>query len=155
MLHYQGEFESTIDQRGRFVLPQGVMKQFVQNDTQQTSFIISRGFEKCLTLYSIESWDTMVAKINKLNDFDPKVRAFRRLFMGGATKVELDTSNRLTTPSSLKEYAALSKDIIITAANGKFEMWDKKMYLAFFEDAATEQFSDLANEVMGNLNDDK
>ena len=120
MLHYQGEFESTIDQRGRFVLPQGVMKQFVQNDTQQTSFIISRGFEKCLTLYSIESWDTMVAKINKLNDFDPKVRAFRRLFMGGATKVELDTSNRLTTPSSLKEYAALSKDIIITAANGKF-----------------------------------
>jgi MraZ protein len=155
MQHYQGEFESTIDQRGRFVLPQGVMKQFVQNDAQQTSFMISRGFEKCLTIYSIESWDAMIAKINKLNDFDPKVRAFRRLFMGGATKVELDTSNRLTTPSSLKEYADLSKDIIITAANGKFELWDKKTYMQFFEDTTTDQFSDLAAEVMGNLNDDK
>ncbi|MEJ7676660.1 MAG: hypothetical protein WKG06_02035 [Segetibacter sp.] len=44
---------------------------------------MSRGIEKCLTLYPMSSWEPIVEKINSLNDFDPKVRAFRRQFLGG------------------------------------------------------------------------
>ena len=52
-------------------------------------------------------------RISKLNDFDPKVRQFKLLFLGGATEVELDSAGRMLLPPSLKEHAALQKDIVL------------------------------------------
>jgi MraZ protein len=86
---FHGEYEATVDAKGRFLLPGGLKKQLPEGESR---FIVSRGFEKCLTLYTMKSWETIIAKINRLNDFDPKVRQFRRQFLGGATEVELDTA---------------------------------------------------------------
>jgi MraZ protein len=63
-----------------------------------------------------------------LNDFDPKVREFRRQFLGGATEVELDSANRMLLPQTLKEFAGLGKDIVLAAALDRFEIWDAGKY---------------------------
>lgn len=151
MIGFLGEYESTVDAKGRFLLPAGFKKQLAEGENR---FIISRGFEKCLTLYPLKSWEPIVAKINQLNDFDPKVRAFRRQFLGGATEVEADTAGRLLLPPTLKEFAGLSKDIILVAAVDKIEIWDASKYKQFFEDFSPEAFSDLAKEVMASQNDE-
>jgi MraZ protein len=114
----------------------------------ENRFILSRGFEKCLTLYPLKSWELIIAKISLLNDFDPKVRQFRRQFLGGATEVELDTAGRLLLPASLKEFAGLGKDIVLAAALDRFEIWDAVKYKQLFEDFSPEAFSNLAQEVM-------
>jgi len=114
-----------------------------------SSFILtSSGFEKCLTLYPIKSWEQIISKISQLNDFDPKVRQFRRQFLGGATEVELDSANRMLLPPTLKEYAGLGKDIVLAAAMDRFEIWDAGKYKQLFEDFSPEAFSSLAQEVM-------
>src|SRR5476651_2454543 len=107
---FHGEYEATVDAKGRFLLPGGLKKQLQEGENR---FILSRGFEKCLTLYPIKSWELIIAKISLLNDFDPKVRQFRRQFLGGATEVELDSASRVLLPPSLKEYATLGKDIVL------------------------------------------
>jgi MraZ protein len=145
MHNFYGEFEATIDSKGRFLLPGGLKKQLPE---AEKSYMISRGFEKCLTLYTLESWNGIMEKINKLNDFDPKVRTFRRLFTGGATVVELDSANRVLIPQSLKEFAGIGKDIILNAANGKFEIWDASNYNNLFTEISAQDFSDLAKDVM-------
>jgi MraZ protein len=117
-------------------------------------FILSRGFEKCLTLYPIKSWELIIGKISQLNDFDPKVRQFRRQFLGGATEVELDSAGRMLLPASLKEFAGLGKDIILAAALDRFEIWDAGKYKQLFEDFSPEAFSDLAKEVMMAKNEE-
>jgi len=149
---FLGEYEATLDPKGRFLLPAALKKQIAEEGNDQ--FIINRGFEKCLSLYPSKNWEPIFNEVSKLNDFDPKVRAFRRYFLNGATKMELDSAGRLLVPPNLKEHAGLEKDIVLVSAVNKIEIWDKIKYQQFFETFSPESFSDLADEVM-NPNKDK
>jgi len=146
MIGFLGEYEATLDAKGRFLLPVGFKKQLSEESGSQ--FVISRGFEKCLTLYPIKNWEPIFSELSKLNDFDPKVREFRRYFLNGAVTVELDTASRLLVPPNLKEHASLEKDIVLVAAMNKIEIWDKNKYQQFFESFSPESFSQLAQQVM-------
>ncbi len=146
MISFLGEYESTIDTKGRFLLPAAFKKQLPIDDG--TNFVINRGFEKCLTLYPQQSWNPIFANISKLNDFDPKVRAFRRYFLNGASPVEMDSAGRLLLPKNLLNHASLEKDIVLVSAMNKIEIWDKVAYDQFFDSMTDESFSAIANEVM-------
>jgi MraZ protein len=145
MIGFLGEYEATLDAKGRFLLPAGLKKQLPEGAMQ---FVINRGFEKCLTLYPMKSWEPIYAEIARLNDFDPKVREFRRYFMNGATEVEPDSAGRLLLPPNLKEHASLEKDIVLVSAVNKIELWDAGLYKKFFESFSSETFSALAQSVM-------
>ena len=84
-----------------------------------------------------------------MNDFDPKVRQFKRYFLNGATQVELDKAGRILLPKNLMDYAGLEREIVLVSAIDKIEIWDKVKYQQFFETFSPETFSDLAKEVMG------
>ena len=146
MIGFIGEYEATLDAKGRFLLPSGFKKQIPDNEA--ASFVLNRGFEKCLSLYTSKSWKPIFSDLSNLNDFDPKVRQFKRYFLNGATQVELDTAGRILLPKSLMEYAGLEKEIVLVSAIDKFEIWDKTKYKEFFETFSPEAFSDLAKEVM-------
>lgn len=151
MTGFLGEFESTLDAKGRFLLPAGLKKQLPEGEN--TRFVINRGFEKCLTLYPRQSWEPLFARISTLNDFDPKVREFRRFFLNGATEVELDSAGRLLLPPNLKDYAGLEKDITLASAVDKIEIWSSENYKKFFESYSPEDFSTIAQQVMGGNNE--
>lgn len=146
MISFIGEYESTIDTKGRFLLPAGFKKQLPEGES--LSFVINRGFEKCLTLFPMQSWEPIFKEISQLNDFDPRVRSFRRQFLNGATILEPDSAGRLLIPKNLNEHASLDKDIVLVSAVNKIEIWDKKIYQQFFDSFSPEDFSSLANEVM-------
>jgi MraZ protein len=150
MTGFLGEYEATLDAKGRFLLPAGFKKQLAESAGEQ--YVINRGFEKCLSLYPMSEWQPIFEKISKLNDFDPKVREFRRYFLNGATIVDLDSAGRLLLPKSLMSYASLEKDIVLAAASNKIEIWDKNKYQEFFENFSPGSFSDLAQQVMGGDN---
>ena len=146
MIGFLGEFEATLDVKGRFLLPAGFKKQLPEEDTNK--FVINRGFEKCLTLYPLKSWEPLFAEINKLNEFDPKARQFRRHFLNGATQVEPDGAGRLLVPPNLKDHAGLQKDIVLVAAINKIEIWDSNKYKQLFDSFSPDAFSNLAKDVM-------
>jgi len=101
----------------------------------------------------MKSWEPIFEEISKLNDFDPKVRSFRRYFLNGATMMELDGAGRLLIPQNLKEYAGLEKDVVLVTAVNKIEIWDKVKYQQLFETFSPDDFSGLANEVMNSKTD--
>jgi MraZ protein len=148
MPSFLGEFEATLDSKGRFLLPAGFKRQIPEGES--TRFVINRGFEKCLSLYPMSSWQPLYDQISTLNDFDPKVREFRRYFLNGAIIVEPDAAGRLLIPQNLKDYAGLEKDIVLAAAVNKLEIWDKEKYQKFFESYSPDDFSALAQSVMVN-----
>jgi MraZ protein len=151
MIGFLGEYEATLDSKGRFLMPVGFKKQLPEETS--TQFVINRGLEKCLTLYPIKNWEPLFEKISKLNDFNPKVREFRRYFFNGATMMELDSAGRLLVPQNLNEHAGLEKDIVLVSAVNKIEIWDKNKYQQFFESFSSEAFSILADEVMKDGSD--
>jgi len=146
MTGFLGEFEATLDPKGRFLLPAGIKKQLPEGEN--TQFVINRGFEKCLTIYPMVSWRPIFDRISQLNDFDPKVREFRRYFLNGAIFLDLDSAGRILIPKNLMEHASLEKDIVLVSAVNKIEVWDKNKYQQFFDSFSPEAFSNLAASVM-------
>lgn len=147
MTGFLGEYEATLDAKGRFLLPAGFKKQLPQEESNR--YVINRGFEKCLTLYPMKKWEPLFAKISGLNEFDPKQREFKRAFLNGATYVEPDTVGRILLPPSLKAYAELQKDIVLMATGDKLEIWDSNKYKQFFDSISSDALSELGKDVLG------
>jgi len=146
MTGFLGEYEATLDPKGRFLLPAGIKKQLPEDEGSH--FVINRGFEKCLTIYPMSSWTPLFERISKLNDFDPKVREFRRFFLNGAIATELDSAGRMLIPRNLMEHAGLEKDIVLVSAVNKIEIWSKSTYQQLFDTLSPDAFSELAAQVM-------
>lgn len=140
-----------MDAKGRFLLPAGFKKQLPEEET--TRFVINRGFEKCLALYPMRTWEPLFEKITGLNEFDPKQREFRRAFLNGATFVEPDSAGRILLPPNLKAYAGLQKDIVLMATGDKLEIWDSNKYKEIFDSLSSDTFSDLGDQVLGSGSD--
>ena len=151
MIGFLGEYEVTLDAKGRFLIPAAFKKQLAEESANQ--FVVNRGIEQCLTLYPMQTWEPVFSEISKLNDFDPQVREFRRSFLNGATQVELDSAGRLLLPKTLVDYAGLEKDVILVSAVNKIEIWDNSKYKKLFESFSPEGYSKLANAVMNKGNE--
>lgn len=147
MVGLLGEFEVSLDSKGRLLIPAGFKKQLQESESQR--FVINRGFEPCLVLYTLTYWAHIAGNIEKLNDFNPKVRAFKRMFLNGASYVDVDSAGRILIPKSLQEYAGLDKDILFSAQGNKVEIWNKASYHEHIA-AQINNFSDLAQEVAGH-----
>ncbi|MBS1762322.1 MAG: division/cell wall cluster transcriptional repressor MraZ [Bacteroidetes bacterium] len=152
MVSLIGEYDATVDVKGRFLLPTGLRKQLPED---HNSFVINRGFESCLVLYPVSSWEPIFKQIKSLNEFDPKAREFRRYFLNGAQQLELDSAGRLLLPKNLTNHASIEKDIVLVSAVDKIEIWDKNKYQKFFDSFSPESFSRLASEVMGDSSAEK
>jgi len=95
----------------------------------------------------------MMQKINKLNRFVKKNNDFIRRFTAGVKVVEIDNLGRLLIPKDLVVFANISKDIVLSSAVNIVEIWDKDLYEKAIDDSVID-FADLAEDVMGNVNDD-
>jgi MraZ protein len=146
-----GEYEVRLDAKGRFLFPSSLRKQL--SPAALEKFMLNKGFEECLTLYPMNEWDRLSGKLSKMNLFKPKNRMFYRLFHQGAKSIALDGVGRILIPSSLMERVGLDKDVMLIAYNDRIEIWDKTKYFDVIEGNMAD-FADLAEEVMGDINDD-
>ena len=65
----------------------------------------------------------------------------------------MDTAGRLNIPRDLMDFAGIHKEIVVSSAISIVEIWDATKYEKAIDDAAND-FADLAEEVMGGVNDD-
>jgi len=147
-----GTYECKADAKGRLMLPSQLKKQL--NSVLDEGFVLKRAvFQPCLELYPMSEWNKLMGKVNKLNRFVKKNNDFIRRFTAGVKIVELDVSGRLLVPKDLHSFAGISKEIVLSSAVNIVEIWDKENYEKAIDDAAGD-FADLAEDVMGNDNDE-
>jgi MraZ protein len=145
-----GTHECKLDPKGRVKLPVSLVKQLKGIET----FVLKRSvFQKCLELYTLEEWTALMEKVNKLNRFIKKNNDFIRRFTAGVKMIELDAATRILVPKDLLHIASLDKAIVLSSAINMIEIWDKELYEQAIDDA-TLDFAELAEEVMGNEDDD-
>lgn len=147
-MSFLGEYEINMDAKGRVSLPAGFKKQLAEGQEAE-GFVVCRGMESCLSFYTKAGWDKVTAKLNRLNDFNPKVQQLKRILLSGASLLELDSAGRILMPKPLQEYAGLEKEIVLTAQGDKLEIWDKAKYHDYLN-KYNGDLEKLANEVLGN-----
>lgn len=147
-----GTYECKADAKGRLLIPAPLKKQLASS--LQNGVVLKRSvFQPCLELYPMEEWDLMMQKINKLNRFVKKNNDFIRRFTAGVKVVEIDALGRLLVPKDLVGFANISKEVVFSSAVNIVEIWDKDLYEKSISGDDVD-FADLAEEVMGNINDD-
>lgn len=147
-----GEYEVKLDSKGRFLFPAGLRKQL--SPAAQENFMLNKGFEECLTLYPLNEWEKLSNQLSKMNLFKPNNRMFYRLFHQGAKQVALDVAGRILIPTTHMERVGLSKDAMLIAYNDRIEIWDKEKYFDMINTNITD-FADLADQVMGGINENE
>jgi len=147
-----GTYECKADAKGRLMLPAPLKKQIAAS--LQEGFVLKRSvFQPCLELYPMSEWNLLMAKMNKLNRFVKKNNDFIRRFTAGVKIVEIDALGRLLIPKDLVVFASVTKDVVLSSAVNIIEIWDKDLYEKAIDDSVGD-FADLAEDVMGNVNDD-
>jgi len=150
--HIIGTYECKVDVKGRLMFPSAFKGQL--GSTVNEGFVIKRSiFRKSLELYPMAEWTKESDRINKLNRFVKKNVDFIRKFMAGVKHVELDSTGRLLIPKDLIKYAGITKEIMLASVVNKIEIWDRAEYESAV-DYDPEEFADLAEDVMGDLETD-
>lgn len=116
----------------------------------QEGFVLKRSvFQACLELYPMQEWNVLMQKINGLNRFKKKNNDFIRRFQAGVKMVEVDSNGRLLIPKDLVGFAGINKEVVLSSAVNIIEIWDKEKYENTI-DETSDDFAELAEEVMGN-----
>ena len=149
MIELIGVQECKVDAKGRLLFPVAIKNQL--KAILDEGFVIKRSiFHKCLELYPRSEWNNEVRGVNKLNRFVKKNNDFIRVFMAGVREVELDTTGRLLIPKDLVNFGDIKSEVVLSSSLNRIEIWDKDKYEASIS-ASMEDFSSLAEEVMGNF----
>ncbi|HHL57317.1 MAG: division/cell wall cluster transcriptional repressor MraZ [Bacteroidetes bacterium] len=152
MVNILGTYECKVDAKGRFMFPAPYKNQM--GEASKQGFVIKRSiFKKCLELFPLEHWQEETSMVSKLNMFKKKNAEFVTKFMAGVKPVELDGSGRLLIPKDLQAYGEIKKEIVLTSVVNRIEIWDKTAYEKAV-DYDSDDFADLAEEVMGEFETD-
>lgn len=153
MVNILGTYECKVDAKGRLMFPVAFKTQM--GETAKQGFVIKRSiFKKCLELFPVESWQAESSLVSKLNMFKKKNAEFVTKFMAGVKPVELDGTGRLLIPKDLIKYGEINKDLVLTSVVNRIEIWDKAAYENAV-DYDPDDFANLAEDVMGDLETDK
>ena len=112
-----GEYHHNIDEKGRLIIPSKFREEI------GNSFVVTRGLDGCLFVYSLIEWEKIVAKLKKLPFTKKDARTFTRFFLASATATEFDKQGRINLVNSLIEYAGLKKECLIIGVNDRLEIW--------------------------------
>lgn len=140
-----GEYHHNIDDKSRLVLPSKF------RNLLGSSFIVTRGFEKCLYVYSIAEWEKLENQLKTLPFTKKDARTINRFFFSGAAECEFDSQGRTCLTSPLVSYAGLSRECVVIGANDRIEIWDKKLWEDYMADN-NDKLSDLAENLFMDVN---
>ena len=131
---FRGRFEHTIDDKGRTSIP---MKFREVLSVGHDDRLIVTNFDNCLWAYPAAEWQKIEEKVAALPQFNPQVKALQRFFISAACECPIDKQGRVLLPPTLRDYADLSRDIVMVGMVKRIEMWDKTRWESVFATSQT------------------
>ena len=119
---FMGEYSHTIDTKGRLIIPSRFREELGE------TFVVTKGLDGCLFVFSDEEWKAFEIKLKSLPLSNKNARQFARFFVAGATPCELDKQGRILLPATLREFAGLEKDVVLTGMLNRIEIWSKEKW---------------------------
>ena len=136
---FMGEYNHTVDTKGRLIIPTKF------REALGSEFIVTKGLDGCLFVFPQDEWNTFEGKLRTLPLTQKNARSFVRFFVSGATPLELDKQGRVLLPTTLREFAHLEKDVVITGMINRVEIWDKQAWQDY---NANDNMDEIAEQML-------
>ncbi|HLG78262.1 MAG TPA: division/cell wall cluster transcriptional repressor MraZ [Ktedonobacteraceae bacterium] len=128
---FLGEYEHTLDTKGRLAIPAKFRSQMAQGA------VVSKGMGTCLSVYTMERWEQKSSELVAGLSSD-ELRDFERRVYPSASDIELDAQGRMLVPAKLRAYAKLEGDVTIAGVRDHFEIWDRATWQTYQEQLESE-----------------
>ncbi|HLI52378.1 MAG TPA: division/cell wall cluster transcriptional repressor MraZ [Thermomicrobiaceae bacterium] len=115
---FLGRFSHNLDTKGRLAIPSRFRDEF------GADVVITRGIDRCLSLYSVETFQPLAEKVSALSISDPDARTFRRMVFAEAASAEFDKQGRILIPPDLRLYAGLDREAVVIGMHTYVEIWN-------------------------------
>lgn len=145
MSSFKGSYTYSVDNKGRVNLPANLRK-YVSPEANET-FVITRGFEKCLFVYPQDEWNKLEQHLRGLSSYNPQDRLFMRVLLEYAKESQLDGQARIMIPQQLLEYAGIKDEVRIIGVLDKIELWNPNVYQEYLA-SQSESYESIAARVM-------
>lgn len=145
MSSFKGSYMYSVDEKGRVSLP-AKLRKYVSPEANDT-FVVTRGFEKCLFVYPLDEWNKLEANLRGLSSYNSQHRLFLRAILELAQDSQLDAQARITIPPELREYAGIQNEVRIIGTLDKIELWNPKIYEEYKKNQS-ESYESIAASVM-------
>ena len=125
---FRGRYFHTVDPKGRLSIPakfREVLKE------RYGSTLIVANFDDCLMAYPLEEWTKLEEKLLQLPSLQLEVRTFLRRFVSSGVECEVDSHGRALLPPQSREFAGLSRDVVLLGMMNKFEIWSRERWDEF------------------------
>ncbi len=142
---FYGEYEHTIDKKGRLIIPSKFRESFKEYDVEK--LYITRGLDKCLFVFTESEWKSQESKFKSVSFTKSESRKFNRIYFAGASQIECDKQGRILIPKYLKEYAGIKRDVMIVGVSNRIEVWSRDAWQHYYN-GAKESFEDIAEKLM-------
>ena len=119
---FMGEYNHIIDAKGRLIIPARFRELLGEE------FILTKGLDGCLSIYPMDAWEAFETKLRALPLTNKNARTFTRFFVAGATNCELDRQGRILVPQTLREFAGLEKEVVLTGNLDRIVIWSKEKW---------------------------
>ncbi|MEO1022452.1 MAG: division/cell wall cluster transcriptional repressor MraZ [Bacteroidota bacterium] len=147
MHSFKGQYEHSIDEKGRVAFPAKLRK--LLSGAAQDRFVIVRGRETCLYLYTEEEWGKVEEAFSKANSFSRNARIVKRTFLRFAEDALLDKQNRIAIPADHMSYAQLNTRAVFVGVGNYIEIWSPEELEAMDADMDDEALDDIFESVLG------
>jgi MraZ protein len=141
---FRGINSVNLDSKGRMALPSRFRDELAEGDGKLVVTIDSR--ERCLLLYPLREWEAVQARLEALSNMKRSARVLQRLLIGHATDVELDSSGRVLLPPMLREFAGLSKRLVLLGQGNKIEIWSEENWQPRLAEWLAERSGDVVED---------
>lgn len=111
--------------------------------------VVTRGLDQCLWVFPKKEWQVLADKLANLPLTDANSRAFTRLMLAGAMEVEFDSQGRVLVPGYLRDYAGLTKNVVVAGLYNRLEVWDETKWNAY--KTKTEKDTEKITQAMADL----
>jgi MraZ protein len=142
---FYGEYLHSIDRKGRLILPAKFREVSKNNFIEK--FMVTRGLDKCLFMFSEEEWRSQESKFKAFSFTKQQARTFNRMYFSGAAEIFPDRQGRILLPQYLKDFAEIKKDVMIVGVSNRIEIWSKNNWDNFYGNAR-QSFEEIAEKMI-------
>ena len=126
---FYGEFTHTLDEKNRLIVPMRLRGKI--RETFVEKFIITKGLDNCLFLFTVDEWRLFENKTKALPLTGKDARAYTRHLFSGASECTIDKQGRISIPLYLKNYAQIRKDVIVIGVMNRIEIWSREKWISY------------------------
>lgn len=137
-----GTYEHRIDSKGRLVMPAPFREEL------GAEVVASIGFDRCVSIYSMERWKELLERFQRLSFSKGKSRDFLRILLATAHQVPIDGSGRVLIVPTLRSHGNLEQEVNVVGVGDHLEVWDRNTWNNY-RDRVLDDFSEIAEEVEG------